>query len=191
MILFWGFFVAILATGLSFLLPMRFSAASQMMLILRSQSGVDPYTQSKAAERIGENLAQVLATRDFYEKVMAAPNENFNKDRWNNLDERNQRKQWQKDVSAEVVYGTSLLNITVYSYTKDDAVTLARAVTDVVMQSGWEYIGGDISIKTVNAPFPARFIARPNFALNAILGFLVGTILSAIWTAKRSNAWGF
>lgn len=179
----WGVLLAILSSGLSLLFPWKYSAQSQVLIISRDRSGVDPYTQAKSAERIGDNLTQVMQTADFMQKVMETPNASFDKTRWQNLTDRKMRKQWQKDVVGEMQYGSSLMKITVYSG-KDDVLPLANTVTDALVTHGWEYVGGDVALKTVSSPLPSRFIAKPNIILNALLGFLAGVVLSGAWVIK-------
>lgn len=179
----WGILVAVLSAGISLLFPWKYSAQSQVLIISRDRSGVDPYTQSKSAERIGDNLTQVMQTADFMQKVLDIPNATFDKSRWQELSDRKARKQWQNDVVGEMQYGSSIMKITVYS-SKDDVVSLAKTVTDAVVTHGWEYVGGDVALKTVSAPLISRFIAKPNIILNALLGFLAGSVLSAAWVIK-------
>ncbi len=191
LILVWGVLVAILSAAVSLLFPWQYSAESQVLIISRDRSGVDPYTQSKAAERIGENLAQVMQTDDFRNKVMESPSAGFDKTRWTNLTDRKQIKQWQKDVAGQMLYGTSLMKITVYS-TKDDVLPLASAVTETLTVHGWEYVGGDVAIKTVNQPIVSQWITKPNVLLNGLLGFLAGMILSSAWVIKyKRHLFGF
>lgn len=179
----WGILVAILSSGISLLFPWKYSAESQVLIISRDRSGVDPYTQAKSAERIGDNLTQVMQTADFMQKVLDTPNAVFDKTRWQNLTDRKMRKQWQQDVVGEMQYGSSLMKITVYS-TKDDVSPLANTVTDALVTHGWEYVGGDVALKTVSAPLISRFITKPNIILNALLGFLAGVVLSSAWVIK-------
>ncbi|MFA6423809.1 MAG: Wzz/FepE/Etk N-terminal domain-containing protein [Candidatus Magasanikbacteria bacterium] len=191
LILVWGVLVAILSAAVSLLFPWQYSAQSQVLIISRDRSGVDPYTQSKAAERIGENLAQVMQTDDFKNKVLASPTASFDKTRWTSLTDRKQKKQWQKDVAGQMVYGTSLMNITVYS-TKEDVLPLATTITETLTTAGWEYVGGDVAIKTVNQPIVSAWITRPNILFNGLLGFLAGVVLSCVWVIKyRRHLFGF
>ncbi len=183
LILTWGVLIAVLSMAISLLFPWRYSAASQVLIISRDKSGIDPYTQSKAAERIGENLAQVMKTQDFQQKVLQVTSQNFDKNYWQNLIPRKQRKQWAKQVVGEMAYGTSLMNIRVYS-SKEDVAGLSAAVTETLTTHGWEYVGGDVSIKTVNEPIVSRWIAQPNILLNGLLGFLAGVVLSCAWVVK-------
>ena len=114
LILVWGLVVAFIVAMITLFLPKQYSAQSKILIIARDQSGVDPYTQAKSAERIGENLALVINTTDFYNKVINSTNE-FNKDNWKNLTERKKRNNWERDVKASIVYGTGIMNVDAYA----------------------------------------------------------------------------
>mgnify|MGYP000051418775 CR=1 FL=1 len=183
-IFFWGLFFTAISVGISMFLPRQYSAESQVLIITRDRYGVDPYTQAKAAERVGENLAQIMITADFYNKVMNSEY-SFDRNSWKNIStERLRRKNWQKNVLANVIYGTSLMKITVYRSTAQEAVALSNAVTQTLSNRGWEYVGGDVIIKVVSEPLASRWYAKPNFAINGFLGFLVGVFLSALWVVR-------
>lgn len=184
LIIVWGVVIAVASAGVSFLFPRQYSANSQVLIISKNRTGVDPYTQAKSAETIGTNLVQVLKTTDFYNKVMQYPGISFDKSRWLNLTDRKQRKQWSKDVVATMVYGTGLMNITAYSNSQNDAVNLSSAVTQVMSSEGWQYVGGDVDIKAVSTPLVSALPARPNFILNFVLGFLVGALISSLWVMR-------
>jgi len=185
----WGLVTAIIAAGVSLLFPLQYSAVSRVLIISNSQSGVDPYTQSKAAERVGANLAEVMQTSDFFSKVMEST-VTFNKDSWKKLTDRAARKKWQKDVRPESVYGTSLLKITVYSGTQDEAIAFSNAVTQTVASRGWEYVGGNVVLKQVDNPLVSRLPTRPNIVVNAIAGFFIGAFLSGLWLVwYKKHTW--
>ncbi len=167
-------------------LPKQYKAESQVVIISRDRTGVDPYTQAKSAERIGENLAQVMKTSDFYNKVIQG-NSPFDKASWQQLGltkERQQRKKWQKDVVAEMVYGSSILKISVYSATSAEAKLLSTAVTQTLVASGSEYVGGDVALKQVDTPLVSLWPARPNIVLFVSAGLILGIILGSLWVAR-------
>lgn len=186
LILAWGIVLGLLSAGVSLAFPKQYSADAQVLIISRDRTGVDPYTQAKSAERIGQNLAQTMKTPDFFGKVMSG-GADFNKEIWNNLSERKQRKKWAKDVQGAMAYGSGLLNVRAYGSTKADAVNLSNAVSQTVAGQGWEYIGGDVALKVVATPLVSRLPARPNIVLNAVIGFLTGVLLAGLWTVKRKN----
>jgi capsular polysaccharide biosynthesis protein len=180
----WGIVVAALSVAVSLVFPWQYSAVSRVIIISRDKTGVDPYTQAKAAERVGQDLAQIMKTTDFYTKVVAENAAVFDTAVWKNLDDRAQRKKWQKDVQAQMVYGASLLEVTAYALGQDNALALSNAVTKTLVAHGWEYSGGDVAIKQVDSALVSRLPARPNIIVNAAIGLLVGGFLAALWIVR-------
>ncbi len=181
-----GMGCTLLAAAVWIFLPKQYVAESQVVIISRDRTGVDPYTQAKSAERIGENLAQLMQTSDFYNKVLES-DANFDKKMWQQLaltSERSQRKKWKKDVIAEMIYGSSILKIAVYSSTSVEAKLLATAVTQTVVALGSEYVGGDVALKQVDTPLALLWPARPNILLVLSGGFVLGIILGSFWVAR-------
>ena len=192
LILMWGLVFAVLSVAVSLLFPKQYLATSQVLIISRDRAGVDPYTQARSAERIGSNLAQVMKTTDFYNKVMSSNAYQFDRAPWQNLNDRDQRKKWAKDVQANMVYGASLMSISAYGSTQEEAVNLSNAITQTLAAQGWEYLGGDVAIKVVSNPLASRWIGRPNFLINAVVGLLVGVLISGLWVLryKRRQLFG-
>lgn len=180
----WGLVFAVLSAAASFFFPKQYMATSQVLIISRDRAGVDPYTQARSAEKIGVNLSQVMNTTDFYNKVINASAYSFDREPWKNLGDREQRKKWNKDVQAAMVYGGSLMSIDAYSYSQQEAINLSNAITQILAAQGWEYLGGDVAIKVVSNPLVSRWPARPNFLVNAGIGFLVGLLLSSLWVVR-------
>ncbi|MEK7516086.1 MAG: hypothetical protein AAB562_00655, partial [Patescibacteria group bacterium] len=59
------------------------------------------------------------------------------------------------------------------------ATQIVQAISYVLTTSGWEYIGGDLLIRLLDAPLASRFPTRPNFIANAVSGFMTGAALGA------------
>lgn len=177
----WGIIVAIVAVGISAFFPIQYSATSQVLIISHTQTGVDPYTQAKAAEQIGANLAAVMGTTDFFNLVMNNPAVSFDKTMWQALSDRDQRKDWQRDVKPSVVYDTSLLSITAYASGPAEAVNLSEATAETLVTDGWQYIGENIDLKEVDKPIASRFPTRPDFLVNGLAGFVVGVLAAGVW----------
>ncbi len=192
LIFIWGLVFAVLSIVASLFFHKQYSATSQILIIARDRTGVDPYTQARSAERIGANLAQVMNTTDFYTKVMNSGAYPFDREQWKNLTDRRQRKKWAKDVRAAMIYGGSLMEINVYSYSQAEAVNLSNVITQTLATQGWEYLGGDVAIKVVSNPLASRWHARPNLLVNAIVGLLVGMLISSLWVLrfKRRHLFG-
>lgn len=182
-----GVIVAALFVGVSFFLPLEYRADAQVLIISRSRFGVDPYTVVKSAERIGENIVQVVKTNDFYTKVMTQPNTTIDRSTFENVPERTKRRRWQKAVSASVIYGTGILNVNAYSTDPKQALSLAGAAAAALVGSAPEYVGGDVAIKIVNEPVVSRFPVRPNLPMNAAFGFGAGVLLAFILLLRKQS----
>lgn len=186
-LLLWGILGALCAMALSLLFPLEYRADAGVYIISKSRYGVDPYTVVKSAEQVGQNITQVMKTQDFFDKVLATAGSNFDTTQFQNITDRQRAKRWQKAVDGSVVFGTGVLNVSAYSTNPDQAKILAGALVDTLVQKGYEYIGGDVTIKQVNKPIVTRFPVRPNMPLNAALGFLIGLILSGAIITTQSK----
>lgn len=180
----WGMLFASLALIVSLFFPKYYRSQSDVLIVVRG-AGADSYTQAKSAQQVGDNLSQIVGTTDFYKKVMENQPAQFDRSVWGNLSDRKQRKMWNKNVQVGMGYGSSLLNITVYSKSKTDAAAFNQAVVSTLVSNAWEYVGGDISIKAVNDPLTSFFFARPNLLINAVAGFIIGALLSVILILKN------
>ncbi|MFA7314433.1 MAG: Wzz/FepE/Etk N-terminal domain-containing protein [Candidatus Magasanikbacteria bacterium] len=180
-----GFLVALLSVGLTFIFPLEYRADAQVLIISKSNNGIDPYTLVRSAERVGDNVIQVMKTDDFYQKVKAQKNYDIDWTFFENKGEREKRKLWQKTLVPSVVYGTGVLNISTFSTNSDNAVKLAAASADALVSQGWQYVGGDVTMKVVNNPIATRWPVRPNIALNALLGFIVGTLFMGLLVVRK------
>jgi len=89
-------------------------------------------------------------------------------------------------MNPSVVYGTGVLNVSAYHPDAEQAKMLAGAAVNALSSKGWEYVGGDVTIKVVNEPIVTRFPVRPNVVLNAVLGFIVGVLLSGLMILKKN-----
>lgn len=192
LIVFAGVIVAVSVALLIYLLsivklmPLEYRADAQVLIISQSRYGVDPYTAAKSAERVGENLAQVIKTNDFYQKVVAQSS-GLDLIKFNKLNERERRDLWQKTVSANVVYGTGVLNIGAFNQNPEQAKQWASAAAGALASRGWEYVGGDVIIKVVNEPLVTKFPVRPNLMLYGLFGFVIGGLFTMFFVLKKGN----
>ncbi|MEK7545657.1 MAG: Wzz/FepE/Etk N-terminal domain-containing protein [Patescibacteria group bacterium] len=172
--------VMVAAAALSFVRPLEYSSTMRLLIIQKAGVNLDPYTAIRSAERIADNLSQVIYTSVFYDKVAAA---GFDIDRsYFEPVETKRRKQWADMVSTQVTHETGFLQISVYHKDKEQASEIARAVAFVLTTEGNQFIGGrDLEIRLVDTPLQSRFPVRPNIPLNAFLGAVIGVILSSLY----------
>jgi capsular polysaccharide biosynthesis protein len=186
---FFGLVAMAAAVGLSLIQPLKYSSSVRMLIIQPANYNVDPYTAIRSAEQIGNNLAQVVYTTDFYNKVMSAGSAKFSIDPTYFPDnDARRRKLWSQIVSVKVENGTGLLNITVYHPDKDQATQIAQAIAYVMTAEGANYVGGTaLQIRLVDEPLVSRFPVKPNLAVNGFTGLLLGALFGiayAILTDK-------
>jgi capsular polysaccharide biosynthesis protein len=180
-IVFFGIVAMLVATGLSFLEPLKYSSSIRMLIIQPAALNVDPYTAIRSAEQIGNNLAQVVYTTDFFTKVTNAPNFTIDPTYFPDNDAK-RRKLWGQMVSVKVENGTGLLNITVYHTNKDQATQIAQAIAYVMTTDGANYVGGTaLQIKLVDEPLVSRFPVKPNIPINAFTGLALGALFGVLY----------
>lgn len=181
-----GIILAGISGVVSALLPLEYRAEADVLVISKSRYGVDPYTIVKSAERVGENLAEIMKTDDFFEKVLEGYGEQIDASRFENVADRVRRRRWRQAVQGEVVYGTSVLKIRSYHTDPGSAAALAEAAAGTLASRGWEYVGGDVDIRVVNNPAVSRYPVRPNILLNILGGFVIGVLLMGVLILRRS-----
>src|SRR3989338_2227959 len=171
--------VALAAGGLSFIEPLKYSASIQLIITQRAAFTLDPYTAIRSTELIGENLAQLVKTSVFLDRVIES---GYAIDRsYFNIPERRRRRLWIETIDANHVRGTGLLKIIAYHQKKDEAVKLVAATAFLLSTQGSDYIGRDINVRLVYAPLVSRFPVKPNVPLNMVAGIFVGAVLGSGW----------
>jgi capsular polysaccharide biosynthesis protein len=175
-IIFVTVFLTLLFVGVSFIEPMQYSATVQLLVIEKVSPVVDPYTALKSAERIGANLASLIKTSTFFDKILHA---GYNIDlSYFKSDENQKRKQWEKMVDAQTVPGTGFLSITVYHENRDQADQISQAIAYTLATKARDYVGSEIDVKVVDLPLISKFPVRPNLILRFFAGIFLGLILS-------------
>lgn len=179
-ILLLGIVGALLVPGITWLLPipLEYRADTQVLIIAATRYGVDPYTAAKSAERIGENLSQVVETSDFYNKVFALSGVTLDQSEYQNISENKRRKRWQNNVDASVVFGTSVVTMSAYHESATEARNLSGALAQAMLTHARDYVGGDIEMRIINQPIVTEYPVRPNLIVQAVLGAVIGGLLA-------------
>lgn len=174
-----------LAILLSFLRSLEYSSTTRI-LITQELGAVDAYTASRSAERIADDLANIVYTSTFFSKVLASGydiDETYFSD-----DQITRREEWEDAISASVSRSSGLLSITAYHPDVTQAEELATAVAYVLTTEGWTYTsGGNITVQVVDAPLNSRYPVRPNLFVNGMSGFVLGAIGAAGYVLLASE----
>lgn len=180
-----GVVFALFAAFVTVLFPLEYRADAQVLIISSSRYGVDPYTVVKSAERVGENIAQIMKTSDFYNKVKEQQGTQVDWNYFESLAERKKRKAWDRAVSPSVIFGTGVLSVSTFHQDPVQAERLARAIVSTLERRAVEYVGGDVTLKIVNQPIVTNWPVRPNLVINTFLGFIIGIFLMGFLTVRK------
>lgn len=178
----------VLALIISLVSPFQYSATTKILIIQKQAGNLDAYTATKSAERIGQNLSNIINTSSFYNEVIEA---NTNLQYKFPQDPVERRKAWDKNIEVNVVPETGILEISAYDTDRGFASQLVRAIAYVLINKGAEYHGGgsDVEIKVVDDVFISKYPVRPsiilNMALAAIIGIILGCALVILSEAKK------
>jgi len=171
----------VLAGGLSFLRPLEYSSTMRLHIIHEAGSSVNPFDAIRTAERIAENLGQIIYTSKIFDQVVNTPGFNVDKEYFKE-NEGKRREQWTNMITTQVTHETGFLEITVFHEDKDQASEIARAIGFILTTEGNRFFGGQqLDIQVVDTPLQSRFPVRPNVPLNAFLGAVVGVVLSSLY----------
>lgn len=171
--------VALLTVALSFTQPLRYSASIRLQITQRAAFTLDPYTAIRSTELIGENLAQLISTSSFLDRVLQT---GYKIDqRYFALSETRRRKLWARTAEAHQVRGKGFLDVAVFHPNREEALKIVAAISFLVSTQGSDYVGRDIVVRLVDAPLASRFPVRPNLPANALVGAVLGAVLSSGW----------
>ncbi len=175
----------VLALGLSFLQPLRYSSTVKL-LILQDVGAVDAYTAGRSEERIADDLVTVIYTTSFYDQVMSS---GFSIDpKTFPTDDNARRRAWKQSVDASVASGTGFLTITAYHQDPAQAEQLARAIAFVLTKHVSDYTsGGNVQVKLVDAPLNSKWPVKPNLMANGLSGLFLGAFVGALFAVMRAE----
>jgi len=175
-----GVLVGLCAAAFSFVRPLEYRSTIRLLVIPQSSLGLDPYLAIRSSEQISQNLASIVYTNSFFEKVLAV-DVSIDRGYWN-TQETKKRREWQRMVETQVARGGGLLTVTVFHREASQAARIVAAMGSVLQKEGWTYVGGgNLQIQVVDTPLTSRFPVRPNIILNALGGLILGLVAGAAW----------
>lgn len=151
-----------------------------MILVVQRYTLTDSYTASKSAEKISDNLAEVITTSTFMGQVMASGQADLSE--LEGLSEKDKREVWAEKVETRVIPSTSMLEITAYDEDPGYAEGLAQAVSNTLIEHGSYYHGAPdtISLKVVDTALTSDTPTRPNLLTNGLAAALFGAMLGVV-----------
>lgn len=176
----------VIALIVSLVSPFQYSASTQILIIQKQDKNLDAYTATKSAERIGKNLASIINTSIFYNEVIESNSfisGNFS------VDPTERRKAWKKNVEANVIPESGILEIKTYDTDRNYASQLTKTIAYVLVNKGSEYHGGgaDVEIKVVDDVYISKYPVRPNIVLNLVIALIAGLLVGSYWVIMRES----
>lgn len=156
----------------SFVRPLEYSSSLRLLIVQKNIGTSDAYTVLKSAESIGENLSLVVRTSSFLDKVLD-PKYAVQKIFFPRK-EYDRRKKWNRMIETQVSRGTGFLRVIVFHPDRREANKIAKAMSSILIEEGWQYVGTAMEMKLVDRPLESRFPARPNVFANIFFGFFFG-----------------
>ena len=170
----------LLASLISFISPFEYKATTGLLILPKTTVGLDAYSAIKTSERIGENLATIVYTSSFFDKLTET-GYNIDFSYFNEKSKNKLKIQWKNMINAYVRYNTGLLYIDVYHENQEQAVLLAQGISSVLINNNSEYLAheGFVEIKMVDEAIVSDKPVKPNFLKNAFIGFFASFFLVA------------
>jgi len=169
--------ILIITLVLTLVQTFKYRSTIQLLVIQKQGASIDAYTALRSAEKMASNLASVVYTSSFLDRVTQT-NSTLKDDL--SIDPIERKKEWQRTVNAEVVPETGILKIEVYHHNRNQAIAYAQAISSVLVNQGSEYHGGgqEVGIKNIDAPLTSRYPVQPNIVINLGIALALGAVLS-------------
>lgn len=167
---------ALVGLAVSVVMPVRYRASMQLLILQRYAFARDAYTASKSIEYLSNVFAEVMYSQSFIKEVMNAgyPLANV-------VDQNPEiaKKQWAKMVTTRVGRDTGSITVTVYNADPTVAKNTTEAIQYVLANKGDQYHGeGDrVVIRTLDAPAVSTYPVQPNVPVNALAGALLAVVV--------------
>ncbi len=175
---------AVAALGLSLQQTPLYASSARILVTQKQTSGVDAYAAARGSEKLAQNLTTIIGTASFFERVMGA---GFSVVNDFPKDEASRRSVWNTVVKPSVVPSSSILAITVYHKSRDQAERILVAINTVLISQGTGYLGtGDsVNLQIVDAPLTTTAPVKPNIPMNMMVGLIAGFIISLGYSFVR------
>lgn len=176
----------LVVAGLAVFAEREYSSTIQIFVKQR-YTLTDSYTAAKSAESVSRNLAEVIRTSVFFDRVVAEDTVDFSA--LLAMDEADRREAWKKTIDTEVISNTAQLRITAYDVDPNKAEAIAEVVASVLIEQGseWHSSPDTIELKIVDSALTSDRPTRPNFLLNALAAACIGAMAGLLWIFLRSS----
>lgn len=162
-----------------------YSVQTDYLVIQGSADKQDFYTLSKSVEYSGNILKEAIASDLFFSE--AANTKYFDASVFPS-DELEKLKEWRKSIKVTQRSGAGILEVTVKRRTQSEALGIARAVSDVLIQKNNLFRSGtpeSLTIKTISGPIVEQNPTIKQLITGSVAGFILGVALFLLWKLSR------
>ncbi|MCW1930678.1 MAG: hypothetical protein KIH62_005235 [Candidatus Kerfeldbacteria bacterium] len=183
------------AVGLIAMLVLMFGVtrnytSTVQILVIQKYTLTDSYTAAKSAEKVSQNLGEVIKTSVFLNDVLDESTVSLSD--ITQLPEEQKRKAWAKKLSTEIDNNAPILKITAYDPERSRAEAIATTVANVLIEKGGEYHGAPdtISLKVVDTALTSNSASSPSVPLYTVAAVLgTACIFTLFYALKATGSW--
>lgn len=160
------------------------------ILVIQKYTLTDSYTAAKSAEKVSQNLGEVIKTSVFLDDVIATGKVDLTD--ITKLPEDEKRKAWAKKLSTEIDSNAPILKITAYDPDRSRAEAIATTVAQVLIDKGGDYHGAPdtISLKVVDTALTSNTASSPSIPLYTVAAMLATAfIFTLFYVLKATGSW--
>jgi len=168
----------------------QYRASSRLLIVPKGTIELDSYAASRAGERLGAIIQEVINSNSFLNAVLDSPF-GVKNDYPEDLTKR--MALWQKRVATQISQPSGVLDIYVYNRQPRQALNTALAINRIVQKTAPSYFGGKgVEIKVLDGPQISDKPVRPKVFLNTLLAAVLALFFSLggiyIFTDKVEQA---
>jgi capsular polysaccharide biosynthesis protein len=175
----WWWLVSLLAlaTLVSFLQPLKYSAESQILVVSDYRQTSDPYQISRTNEYLSSLLAQVTYSSSFFEATVK-PEYQIDTAYFGDTAKKRMTA-WHKTIKVKPINDSGVISVKAYHPDKQQAEKLVRAINyNLITKNNYYHgLGDKVILKVIDEPLISTWPAKPNLPINFGLAIMLGVLI--------------
>lgn len=152
----------------------EYRTTSTLLVIYNQDDIYDPSNALRASEKISEQLSNVVRTDAFMREVLARDATLLGKYKTY----ADQVDFWRNNIATATK--NSFITIEVTGFSRSETHRISQMITQVLVNQSKKWHGADTAVRVilVDSPTTPEEPVKPTTALNVLVGFFIGLILS-------------
>lgn len=166
---------ALFGLVVSGLMPVKYRANMELLILQRYAFARDAYTASKSIEYLSAVFGEAIYSQNFIDEVLKS---GFRIENKFSANPQRMKKEWKKIVKAKVSRDTGILSVSVTHRSAEQAQQIAEAIASIIETKGDQYHGeGDrVKIQTLDTPYLEEYPSQPNIPANMAAAMLIAVV---------------